>query len=302
MHRRVQKEPLPLMQEPPKTPVRWTTKDVLEWTAAYFKTKAIATARLDAEVLLADCLGTDRLHLYLNLDRPLAPGERARYREMVRRRGLREPVSLIVGRKEFWSIPFRVISGVLIPRPDTEILVEAVLDEIRSNPSPEILEIGTGSGAVAVAVAHERPEALVFATDLDQTALEAAAFNVRKVGAPVILLRADLLAPIRPGVRFDVIFSNPPYIPDPVIPTLEPEINFEPLRALQGGEDGLDVIRKLVPQAREFLKETGALILEMDSGQEMAVHDIFASAGFTHVKTIPDLSGKPRVVKGKFVA
>jgi release factor glutamine methyltransferase len=290
------------MQDQPKTPTRWTTKDVLEWTAAYFKTKAIATARLDAEVLLAHCLGTDRLHLYLNLDRPLAPTERARYREMVRRRALREPVSLIIGRKEFWSIPFRVVPGVLIPRPDTEILVEAVLNEVRDNPCPRILEIGTGSGAIAVAVAHEHPDADVFATDVDLTALEAAEFNIQKTGAPVILMGADLFAPIRPGVRFDVICSNPPYIPNQVIPTLEPEIDFEPLLALQGGADGLDVIRKLVPQAVGFLKESGALLLEIDSGQETAVHQIFAASGFTKIKSIPDLSGKPRVVKGRLVS
>lgn len=290
------------MQEQPKAPSRWTTKDVLEWTAAYFKTKAITTARLDAEVLLAHCLETDRLHLYLNLDRPLGAAERARYRELVRRRALREPVSLIIGRKEFWSIPFRVVSGVLIPRPDTEILVEAVLDEIHDKTSPSILEIGTGSGAVAVTISHERPEALVLATDIDARALKAAAYNTRKVEATVILFGADLLDPIRPGVRFDVICSNPPYIPDHIIPTLEPEINFEPLRALQGGADGLDVFRKLVPQAREFLKETGALLLEMDSDQETAVHEIFTASGFVHVETIPDLSGKPRVMKGKVAA
>jgi release factor glutamine methyltransferase len=290
------------MQSPLKPSTRWTTKDILEWTTAYFRTKAIATARLDAEVLLAHCLETDRLHLYLNLDRPLAPTERARYRELVRRRALREPVSLIIGRKEFWSIPFRVVRGVLIPRPDTELLVEAVLEEIRDNVCPSILELGTGSGAVAVALSHERPDALVLATDIDVAALEIAAFNVRKVGVSVILLGGDLLEPIRPGARFDLICSNPPYIPNQVIPTLEPEINFEPLTALQGGVDGLDVIRRLVPQAAKFLKKTGVLLLEMDSDQEADVHDIFMSSGFTEIKSISDLSGKPRVVKGKLVA
>ncbi|HMK35996.1 MAG TPA: peptide chain release factor N(5)-glutamine methyltransferase [Desulfomonilaceae bacterium] len=286
------------MAEQLKTASKWTVKDVLEWTAAYFKTRGITTARLDAEVLLAHCLETDRLHLYLNLDRPLLPSERARYREMVRRRASREPVSLIVGKKEFWSIPFRAVPGVLIPRPDTETLVMAVLDVICGNPHPEILEIGTGSGAVATAIARECPGASVIATDINLTALEAAQFNAHRAGAAVLFLAADLLDPIRSGTRFDVICSNPPYIPDHVIPTLEPEIRFEPLAALRGGMDGLDIIRNLVPQAKEYLKSTGVLLVEMDSEQDAAVKAIFSAVGLTEVTTIPDLSGKPRVTKG----
>lgn len=288
------------MQEQPRIPIKWTIRDVLEWTATYFKSKGIRTPRLDAEVLLAHCLGKDRLHLYLNLDRPMIPEERFRYREMVRRRAMREPVSLIIERKEFWSLPFRVVSGVLIPRPDTEILVEEVLATIQDIPFPEILEIGTGSGAVAVAVAHERPEASIVATDIDRKALQTALINARQAKASVLFLGASLMTPIRIEAHFDVICSNPPYIPDDVIPTLEPEITFEPLSALRGGPDGLDIIRALVPQARDRLKKTGALILEMDPAQEAAVHDILASAGFTKIKTVLDLSGKPRVVKGEF--
>jgi release factor glutamine methyltransferase len=187
---------------------------------------------------------------------------------------------------------------VLIPRPDTETLVEAVLAVIKDNPFPQILEIGTGSGAVAVSIARERPEARIFATDVNFKALETARYNAEQLGASIVLLAADLVAPFKPGERFDVICSNPPYIPDAVIPTLEPEIGFEPLAALAGGPGGLDVIRKLVPQAPEFLKKTGTLLVEMDFRQETAVREIFAAAGFTRITTILDLAGKARVVTG----
>ena len=163
------------MTAPQKT--KWTIKEVVEWTTSYFKTKGIGTARLDAEVLLADCLSADRLYLYLNFDRPLSPVERLRYKELVRRRALREPVSLIIGKKEFWSLPFRTASGVLIPRPDTEILVQAVLDEIEEMESPIILDIGTGSGAIAVAIASERKDAAIFACDTSKLALQTAKAN-----------------------------------------------------------------------------------------------------------------------------
>lgn len=290
------------MEQQQKTPSRWTIKDVLEWTAAYFKKRGIATARLDAEVLLAFCLSADRLFLYLNLERPLLLAERVRYRELVRRRAMREPVSLIIGKKEFWSIPFRVVRGVLIPRPDTEILVEAVLEEIRSVPDPRILEIGTGSGAVSVAIAKENPAARILATDVSLLALETAALNAMECGVSgaIDFLATDLFLGVKPGRLFDVICSNPPYIPSDRIATLDPEINFEPLLALDGGPDGLDSIRRIAVQAKHFLKDHGALIIEMAPEQEEQVRRIFTKlAGLEDIRVFPDLSGKVRVVKGK---
>lgn len=290
------------MEEQQKIPSRWTIKDVLEWTTAYFKKRGISTARLDAEVLLAFCLSVDRLFLYLNLDRPLLASERVRYRELIRRRAAREPVSLIIGKKEFWSLPFRVVRGVLIPRPDTEVLVEAVLEEIRTTPEPRILEIGTGSGAVSVAVAKENPAARILATDMDLLALETAALNARENGVPgsITFLAADLLSTLRPGKLFHVICSNPPYIPRDTIPTLDPEIHFEPVHALDGGPDGLDVIRRIAVQARHFLSDQGALIVEMDPEQEAQARRIFTGlAGFEDLRSFPDLSGKTRVLRGR---
>jgi release factor glutamine methyltransferase len=290
------------MDERQNIPARWTIKDVLEWTAGYFRKKGISTARLDAEVLLAHCLGVDRLHLYLNLDRPLKQEERVRYRELVRRRGMREPVAMIRGVKEFWSLRLRAAPGVLIPRPDTEALVEAVLEEIRERSSPSLLEIGTGSGAVAVSIALENRSARIVATDIDKLALEAAAFNAQNLGvaASIDFVASDLFAALREGSRFDVVCCNPPYIPSDVIPTLDPEINYEPRQALDGGPDGLSVIRRLVIDARQYMAERGALIIEIGSDQEAWVREMFESLGGLHdIRTFPDLSGKPRVVSGR---
>lgn len=290
------------MDDRQNIPARWTIKDVLEWTAGYFRKKGITTARLDAEVLLAHCLGVDRLQLYLNLDRPLKQEERVRYRELIRRRGMREPVALIRGVKEFWSLRLRAAPGVLIPRPDTEALVEAVLEEIRERSSPAILEIGTGSGAISVAIALENRDARIIATDIDQQALEAALFNARNLGveASIDFLASDLFEALREGGRFDVICCNPPYIPSDVIPTLDPEINFEPRQALDGGPDGLSVIRRLVLQAKHYLQDRGALIIEIGSEQEAWVREMFETlGGLQDVRTFSDLSGKPRVVSGR---
>jgi release factor glutamine methyltransferase len=291
------------MSEPQETRNRWTVKDVLRWTTDYFTNKGIDTARLDAEVLLAHALGVDRLHLYLNAERPLVPGERSRYREFVRRRANREPVALITGVKEFWSIPFKVQFGVLIPRPDTERLVEVVLDEVRSKTDARILEIGAGSGAVAVAILREHPDARVIATDIDPMALETAGFNASasEVRSRLDLVASNLLEAFRERVFFDVICSNPPYIPSDQIETLEPEIRcYEPIRALDGGPDGLGVIRRLVATAPAYLKAGGALVLEVGDRQSDAVREIFSQhGGLVDVRTFSDLAGKSRVVRGR---
>ena len=272
----------------------------MEWTAAYFKKRGITTARLDAEVLLAFCLSVDRLFLYLNLDRPLLASERALYRELVRRRAAREPVSLIIGRKEFWSLSFKVVSRVLIPRPDTEILVESVLEEIRSVDNPRILEIGTGSGAVSIVLAKEKSPSEILATDVNLLALKTATENAVSLGqTSIAFFASNLFDAIKPERIFDVICSNPPYIPSSTIPTLDPEINFEPFVALDGGPDGLDVIRAIASGAKDFLKPGGALILEIGPEQEQEARILFEKAGFSEIVVIPDLSGKPRVIKGR---
>ncbi|MEW6113592.1 MAG: peptide chain release factor N(5)-glutamine methyltransferase [Thermodesulfobacteriota bacterium] len=291
------------MDESAKISTRWTIREVVQWTTDYFRQKGIESARLDAEVLLAHALGADRLFLYLNLDKPLSQQERDKYREVVTRRARREPVALITGRKEFWSIDLRVRPGVLIPRPETEVLVQAVLDEIRDLRQPRVLDIGTGSGAVAVAIAHDRPDARVIATDRDPAAATLTWTNAKAsdTAENMAVLSADLFSSFRPGSHFHVICSNPPYVSDDDLMTLAPEIvRFEPRSALAAGPEGLDVIRASASQAREFLAERGALILEMGAGQEEAVREIFQSAGLDKEITVfKDLAGIPRVVKGR---
>ena len=284
-------------------PGRWTIRDILAWTTDYFRNKGISTPRLDAEILLAHCLDRERIYLYLNLDRPLQSAERSRYRELVGRRASREPIALITGVKEFWSIPFRISPGVLIPRPETEVLVEAIIDQIGNLSAPRVLELGTGSGAVAVSVAKENQHVHILASDIDPPTLRIASLNALQAGVTgsIEFLAADLFSAIRPGTTFDVICSNPPYVPRDLIPTLEPEVrDFEPHAALDGGPDGLDVIRELARQARHYLNEAGALVLEIGDGQDESVTQILTGiGGFREILTLADLSGKPRVVKAK---
>lgn len=288
------------MNQAHNSPARWTIRDVLQWTTDYFGKKGVQTARLDAEVLLAYCLEVDRLHLYLNLDRPLLPEERSKYRSLVARRAAREPVAFITGQKEFWSIPLRVVAGVLIPRPETEILVEVVLQEIKLKKSPSILEIGTGSGAVTIAIMKERPDAWIVATDVNRLALETASLNSRSAQVALSLVASELFAAFQVGPAFDIVCSNPPYIPTDVIPTLTPEIcKYEPCSALDGGQDGLDVVRRIAGEARQFLKEDGALIMEIGEGQQDEVKRLLTDAEFQEIKFVRDLAGIPRVVKAK---
>lgn len=295
--------PAQTMNDQSTPSVRWTIKGVLEWTAEYFKTKGIPTGRLDAEVLLAHCLNVNRLHLYLNMDSPLNPDERARFRSLIRRRAAREPVALITGTKEFWSLQLNVTPGILIPRPDTEILVETVLQEIEHKDAPALLEIGTGSGAIALSIAREKTDAFVVASDIDLLAISTARANARgtQTDGNVRFVACNLFTAMRAAPLFDVICSNPPYIRTEDIPELEPEIScFEPIRALDGGLDGLDVIREIARHAGPMLRPGGALIVEIGDSQELEVREIFASlGGLRDIEAVRDLAGKPRVVKGR---
>lgn len=287
----------------PSTATRWTIRDVIGWTVAHFQRKGIRTARLDAEVLLAHSLGVNRLYLYLNLDRPLALDERKRYRELVQRRSRREPVAYLVGEREFWSLTFRIRPGVLIPRPETELLVNATVREIRNQESPLVLEIGTGSGAVAVAVAREVPQAWVVATDISLSALALAQLNAEQCGVRdrIHFVASDLFSGFKGGHHFHVICSNPPYIPSSAIEILEPEIrDYEPRHAIDGGPDGLDVIRALITQAPRYLKSGGCLMTEIGENQETRVREMFLNlGGFKDIKTLRDLASLPRVVCGR---
>jgi release factor glutamine methyltransferase len=276
--------------------VTWTTLSVLSWTKSRFAERGVASARLDAEVLLAHALGTTRVALYTGFDRPLEEPELARYRELIRRRLAGEPVAYLVGEQEFWSLPLAVDPRVLIPRRDTETLVQV---GARAG-GRRIADIATGSGAVALALATELPEAHVVATDLSDDALAVARANVarHKLEARVELRAGDLTDPLA-GETFDLIVSNPPYVRTGELAGLSPEVRREPRRALDGGPDGLDVLRRLVPAARDRLAEGGTLAVEHGFDQGPAVRALFAAAGYRDVATAADLAALERVTEGK---
>ncbi len=273
----------------------WTPLKVLQWTAAKFAERQVASARLDAEVLLAHVLGTTRVGLYTGFDKPLQEAELAAYRDLVRRRLAGEPVAYLVGRQEFWSLPLRVDARVLIPRRDTETLVEVALR--RAPAAGRIADVATGSGAVALALAKERPAATVVATDVSEDALAVARANAEALGLAVRFVAGDLLAPLA-GDTFDLVVGNPPYVRSGDIAGLAPEVRREPRAALDGGPDGLALVRRLVAAAPAALVPGGVLALEHGFDQGEAVRALFAAAGLADVETARDLGGNERVTSG----
>jgi release factor glutamine methyltransferase len=255
----------------------WTILRVLAWTRDYLVAKGIPTGRLEAEWLLCSVTHLDRVGLYLNFDKPLTADERATYRDMVVRRGKREPLQHILGSQEFCGLEFEVSPEVLIPRHDTEPLVSTALDAAPDARS--VLDIGTGSGCVAVVLARRLPHAAVTATDISEAALAVARRNALRNETAIEFLCGSLLEPVA-GRCFDLIVSNPPYIATHEIEGLEPEVrDFDPRMALDGGADGLDLYRLLVPAALNHLSPDGWLFLEIGAGQAGDVSALFRMAG-----------------------
>ncbi len=277
---------------------RWTVLKLLQWTADYFSARQIEAARLEAELLLAATLGMDRVGLYVNFERPLDPTELAAFRERVQRRARREPVQYILGETEFWSLRFHVSPAVLVPRGDTEVLVEEALARIEG--ASRVLDVGTGSGAIAVALAHEKPEILMTALDCSLPALEVARRNaVRNGVADRVNCLAGELAALPPG-PFDMVVSNPPYIPARDWEKLMPEVrDHEPRLALDGGEDGLEAYRHLARQAGRILAPGGWLLVEVGIGQAKDVSALFKAGGLIEINQRDDYARIPRVVMGK---
>ncbi|MBW2366475.1 MAG: peptide chain release factor N(5)-glutamine methyltransferase [Deltaproteobacteria bacterium] len=259
--------------------VVWTILRLLGWTTEYFTSHGVASPRTDAEILLAHTLGLRRIDLYVRHEQPLSKPELGRFRKMVQRRAVREPVAYITGRKEFWSLNLTVSPAVLIPRPETECLVEAALDRLaalgdRSAPR-RILDLGTGSGAVALALAAQRPIDLIFASDSSKAALVAAEKNALENGLAgrVQFFCAHWMNALHsPMCNFDLILSNPPYIPSGQIEQLQPEITrYEPRSALDGGPDGLGCIGHIIDNAPRFLRPGGWVLSEIghDQGRDL---------------------------------
>ncbi len=276
--------------------------ELLQWTTDHFAEKGIEGPRLDAEVLLAHALDLSRLDLYLNYERPVLAEERARFRDVVRRRAQeRVPVSQLVGRREFWSLDFQVDAHVLTPRPETELLVTAALDRMPdSDREYKILDLGTGSGGIALALAHERPKARVTATDVSSPALKVARRNADKLQLSdrVHFVEGNLFEAV-PGEEFDLVISNPPYLARSERDKLPPELNHEPEVALFGGEDGYAVLEPLVDGVRDAMTDGGFLLVELDPRQVDTVMDWCRAANLIDVSVLQDLAGHARAVTAR---
>lgn len=339
----------------------WTVRSVLDWSKTFFEKHGIDTPLLDAQLLLGRVLNMSKMQLFLSADRPMDASELAQYKSWILRRAKeREPIAYILGEQSFWSLDLKVTSDVLIPRADTECLVEKALDYARAkldrkmptwlcaskaisyekiddrksyeddemeadegaekiagnggddaqtlSKTPDaptqderaidIVDVGTGSGAIILALASELVGANCHFTaiDISPAALEVAKFNAQQVTCPVAFLEGDLLDALE--AKVDIIVSNPPYITSDEMKSLQPEVLKEPNLALEAGRDGLDVYRRLIPQAAQRLRDHGALLVEIGYRQSEVVESLFRAHGFTHVQTFKDYGKRPRVVFG----
>lgn len=279
----------------------WTLGALLDWTAKHLAEKQIDTARLDAEVLLAHVVGCKRIDLYGMRHSEVADADtKQKFRDLIRKRLEGCPVAYLVGRKEFYGLELKVSPAVLIPRPDSEHVVMECVKFAKSLDKPRILDIGVGSGNLAIAIAKHLPNAIVTAIDKSGDALKIAQENAAKHGVAerIRFLEGDLFAPLEKGEQFECIVSNPPYIADVDIPKLPIGVRqYEPLTALQGGPDGFVIFDRLIAEARTRLVSGGHLIVEIGSPQEKPARDKLADLReFELAPTIHDFSGHPRVL------
>jgi release factor glutamine methyltransferase len=289
----------------------WTILEILRWTADYFLNKGVPEPRASAEVLLAHVLGLSRLDLYLRFEQPLTPEELARFKKLIVRRAQGEPVAYLTGHKEFWSLNFRVSPAVLIPRPETEILVAAILETSQptkagrapTTASPWGLEVGVGSGAVIISLAKELPQTAWVGVDISREALGVAQDNARRheVAGRLHFLQGHLLSGLKPGPRFALLVANLPYVTQAEWEVLPRGIwEFEPQEALLAGADGLDLLRPLCRQAHEFLITGGWLGLEVGPGQAEPVMALLKETeAYDLVESVKDYQAIQRVVRAR---
>lgn len=277
----------------------WTLGRLLQWTTTFLTDKQADSPRLDAEVLLAHILNVPRIALYTRFDEVASDETRARYRQLVKQRVEGTPVAYLVGFKEFYNLRFAVTPAVLIPRPETELVVMEAIRLAKTISTPRVVDVGTGSGVMAITMARFVPAADVTAIDLSPDALAVAQQNAQTLGVAsrIRFLQGDLLTPVA-GEKFDLVMSNPPYIPSEVMSTLSESVKkYEPHLALDGGSGGLQVIEKLADQACNHLKPGGHLVLEIGFDQGKTVPALLQKLGYQAVNVQIDHAGHPRIVR-----
>jgi release factor glutamine methyltransferase len=278
----------------------WTVGKIIDWTTGHLRKHGSDSPRLEAEILLAHARGCPRIQLYVQYNELLTDDQRAVMRDLVKRRAQAEPVAYLVGHREFFALDFRVTPDVLIPRPETETLVLQLIAAAKSRSNPRILDVGTGSGCIAIAAAVNVPGAIVTAIDISPRALDVARDNASRhaVAERIRFLEGDLFAPLSSGDEFDLIVSNPPYVADREMATLPADIRLhEPHLALQAGPNGLDVIARLFSGANQHMAVGGFLFIEISPEQAVAVCALIQKSGqFELARTVKDSSGKERVV------
>ena len=282
---------------------QWTVGRLLTWTAGWLGDKGSDSPRLDAEVLLAHVRGCQRILLYATFDEVVPDDQRSRFRELVKRRAAGEPVAYLVGSREFFSLPFTVSPAVLVPRPETEGLVVRGIDLVKSAESPRIVDVGTGSGAIAVALAKQLPQATLVATDLSRAALEVARGNAARHGVAerIAFVESDLLEAANLAGPWSLIVSNPPYVRDDEFANLPRDVrDYEPRSALVAGPRGVELIERLAAEASARLAPGGWLLVEAGPTVAAAVEAILAGTpGLIPEPTLKDLAGLPRIFQAR---
>ncbi len=280
----------------------WTVQEVVAWMTDDLKKRGVSTSRLDAELIVAQALGIDRIKVLVEGARTLSGSELESIRALVKRRRAFEPMAYLRGVREFYGRPFRVDRRVLVPRPDTETLVDVALSRLRGHElGARVLDLCTGSGCVAITLKCERPTLTVDATDLSSDAIAVARDNAQRLGAVwnVSFRVGDLFAPLDASRPYDLIVANPPYIATGEIPSLQPDIkDHEPMLALDGGTDGLSLVRRIAEESPRHLRRGGALALELGAGEAAAAREILEKRGFSDIAVARDYGGIERVISG----
>lgn len=279
----------------------WTIIKILDWTKQYFTDRGVENPRLDAEVLLCAVLQCERIKLYMDFERPLTAAELAQYKNYVARRGQHEPLAYILGEKEFMRNSFKVTPATLVPRPETELLVESLIKAaqgLKADGDVKVLDIGTGSGAIIVSLLDYLPHAKGVGVDISVDALIVAEENSRRIGVRerAGFVQSDLFSRVPADKKFDIIVSNPPYIPAADIAGLAKDVQKEPIGALDGGTDGLDFYRRIISEAMDHMADEGILAFEVGINQAQVVAELCRKAGFKATAIREDYAGIERMV------